>query len=75
MAELSEELVEKAANTSNSKPMIAPGDGLPMPTPDLIQAFDKNSFNKATTKGDPHSKLHLSKSKGGIKPSGKKPLW
>ena len=76
MAELSEELVEKAANTSNSKPMIAPGDGLnAAPVTDPVQAFDKNVFNKATAKGDPHSKLHLSKAKNTIKPSGKKPLW
>ena len=76
MAQLSEELVEKAANTSNSKPMIAPADGLnAAPVTDPVQAFDKNVFNKATAKGDPHSKLHLSKAKNTIKPSGKKPLW
>ena len=76
-SELSEELVEKAANTS--KQMMIPGDGLneaPPVTEDPVQAFDKNTFNKATAKGDPHSKLHLSsKPKNAIKPSGKKPLW
>ena len=76
-SELSEELVEKAANTS--KQMMVPGDGLneaPTVTEDPVQAFDKNTFNKATAKGDPHSKLHLSsKPKNAIKPSGKKPLW
>jgi hypothetical protein len=77
MAELSEELVEKAANTSNNKPMIAPRNGLDTaPVTDPVQAFDKNAFNKATAKGDPHSRLHLSsKPKNAIKPSGKKPLW
>lgn len=76
MDELSEELVEKAANTNSSKPMMAPGNGLDTtPATDPVQAFDKNAFNKATAKGDPHSKLHLSKAKNTIKPSGKKPLW
>ncbi len=75
MAAVSDELVEKAVNSADNKPMMEPEGDLPTPTPDPIQAFDKNTFNKATTKGDPHSKLHLSKSKGGIKPSGKKPLW
>ena len=76
LSELSEELVEKAANTNIGKPM-APGDGVNTPaTEDPVQAFDKNTFNKATAKGDPHSKLHLSsKPKNAIKPSGKKPLW
>lgn len=75
MIELSEELVEKAANIS--KPMMAPVDGLDTaPVTDPIQSFDKKAFNKATSKGDPHSKLHLSsKPKNAIKPSGKKPLW
>ena len=74
MTELSEELVEKAANTG--KPIMAPGDGLhTAPVTDPVQAFDKKAFNKATAKGDPHSKLHLSKAKNTIKPSGKKPLW
>ncbi len=43
---------------------------------DPIRAFDQKAFNKFTSKGD--SRQHLqygNKSKGGVKPSGKKPLW
>ena len=77
MAELSEELVEKAANTGDNKPMFSPENGATVQPPeDPIQAFDKKVFNKTTSKGDPHSRLHLSsKPKNAIKPSGKKPLW
>lgn len=43
---------------------------------DPVTTFDKHAFEKATAKGDPHSKLQLnSNSKGSIRPSGKKPLW
>lgn len=76
MLELSEELIEKTANTG--KPMMAPevGSNASAATEDPIQAFDKHVFNKATSKGYPHSKLRLSsKPKNAIKPSGKKPLW
>lgn len=76
MAELSEELVEKAANTGDNKPMLEQTQTAPQPEQDPVQAFDKHAFNKATTKVDPHSKLHLSsKPKNAIKPSGKKLLW
>lgn len=78
-SELSEELVEKAANINGSKPMVVPGGGLNEAAPvttDPVQAFDKNVFNKATAKGDPHSNLQFSsKPKNSIRPSGKKPLW
>lgn len=43
---------------------------------DPLMSFDKHAFQKATTKGDPHSKLHLNTTgKSAIRPSGKKPLW
>jgi hypothetical protein len=78
--ELSEELVEKAATTNIPGPAIVEpsGNGLTVPAKieDPLTSFDKHVFQKATTKGDPHSKLHLSSvNKSSIRPSGKKPLW
>ncbi len=78
--ELSEELVEKAANTNIPGPAIEEpsGNGLTVfsKIEDPLTSFDKHVFQKATTKGDPHSKLHLSSvNKSTIRPSGKKPLW
>lgn len=79
--ELSEELVEKAANINETgqPQMMVPGDSLnttPAKNEDPVTIFDKNVFNKATAKGDPHSNMHLSSvRKGSVKPSGKKPLW
>ena len=79
--ELSEELVEKAANINETgqPQMMEPGDSLntaPAKTEDPVTIFDKSVFNKATAKGDPHSNMHLSPvRKGSVKPSGKKPLW
>ena len=78
--ELSEELVEKAATTNVPGPAIEEpsGNGLTVPAKieDPLTSFDKHVFQKATTKGDPHSKLHLSSvNKSTIRPSGKKPLW
>jgi hypothetical protein len=78
--ELSEELVEKTANTNIPGPSIEEpsGNGLTVPAKieDPLTSFDKHVFQKATTKGDPHSKLHLSSvNKSSIRPSGKKPLW
>ncbi|WP_462252005.1 DUF6496 domain-containing protein [Ferruginibacter sp.] len=78
--ELSEELVEKTANTNIPGPAIEEpsGNGLTVPAKieDPLTSFDKHVFQKATTKGDPHSKLHLSSvNKSTIRPSGKKPLW
>lgn len=75
--QLPDAIVENAANISH--PMMVPGDGLDeavAATPDPVKTFDKNVFNKATAKGDPHSNRNLSsKPKNAIKPSGKKPLW
>ncbi len=75
--ELSEELVEKAANT-NREQMMVPGDGLndsPPVTESQVTGFDKNVFNKAMAKGDPHSNMQFSsKPKNAVKSSGKKPL-
>ena len=46
------------------------------PEADPITMFDKHAAEKAMAKGDPHGKIKLSSvPKGGIKPSGKKPLW
>ena len=78
--ELSEELVEKTANTNAPGPAIQEpsGNGLTVPAKieDPLTSFDKHVYQKATTKGDPHSKLHLSSvNKSSIRPSGKKPLW
>ncbi len=79
--ELSEELIEKAANINETgqPQMMVPGDSFnttPVKTEDPVTIFDRNVFNKATTKGDPHSNMHLSSvRKGSLKPSGKKPLW
>jgi hypothetical protein len=43
---------------------------------DPIRAVDQKTFDILTAKADPHKRLRLSsKPKGGIKPSGKKPLW
>ena len=45
-------------------------------TEDPLNTFDKHEFQKATSKGDPRSKLHLNRtSKSAIRRSGKKPLW
>ncbi len=78
--ELSEELVEKAATTNVPGPAIEEpsGNGLTVPAKieDPLTSFDKHVYQKATAKGDPHSKLHLSSvNKSTIRPSGKKPLW
>ncbi len=78
--ELSEELVEKVANTNVPGPAIEEpsGNGLTVSAKieDPLTSFDKHVYQKATTKGDPHSKLHLSSvNKSSIRPSGKKPLW
>jgi len=63
-------------NTNSNEPGIK-DDGLkaPVKIEDPVTAADQKGYNRATTKGDPHQKLHLSSAKGGIKPSGKKPLW
>ncbi len=48
------------------------------PTTDMdpMRATDQRAFDKFTAKSDPHQHLQLSnKPKGGVKPSGKKPLW
>jgi hypothetical protein len=70
-------IVEDTANVN--KQMMVPGDGLneaPVNTEDPVKTFDKNVFNQATSKGDPHSNRQFSsKPKNAIKPSGKKPLW
>jgi hypothetical protein len=43
---------------------------------DPVRAVDQKAFDKFTSKGDPRQHLRLSsKPKGGVKPSGKKPLW
>jgi len=68
----SNELVIKAANTKTDKPITADGLSIAQKTG---STFDKNVFNTATERGDLHSKLHLSKAKNTLKPSGKKPLW
>jgi Family of unknown function (DUF6496) len=78
--ELSEGLVEKTANTNIPGPSIEEpsGNGLTVPAKieDPLTSFDKHVYQKATAKGDPHSKLHLSSvNKSTIRPSGKKPLW
>jgi hypothetical protein len=58
---------------------MVPGDGLndaPAITENPATLFDKNVFNKAMAKGDPHSNMQFSsKPKNTIKPSGKKPMW
>lgn len=75
--QLPDATVENAANSNQQ--MLIPDNGLqeaPKKTEDPVKTFDKNVFNKATSKGDPHSNRHFSsKPKNTIKPSGKKPLW
>ena len=75
--QLPDATVENAANSNQQ--MLIPDNGLqeaPEKTVDPVTSFDKNVFNKATSKGDPHSNRHFSsKPKNTIKPSGKKPLW
>jgi hypothetical protein len=78
--ELSEGLVEKTASTNTPNPAMEEpsGNGLTVPAKieDPLTSFDKHVFQKATAKGDPHSKLYLSSvNKSSIRPSGKKPLW
>jgi len=77
--EQSEDLVGKAANLDAGNGVMIPGNGpndAPLLTEDPIKTFDKNVFNKATKKGNPHSNLQFSsKPKNAVKPSGKKPLW
>lgn len=78
--ELSEELVEKTASINMPGPEIEEpsGNGLTVAAKieDPLTSFDKHVFQKATIKGDPHGKLHLSSvNKSSIRPSGKKPLW
>ena len=79
-SELSEELVEKAAHTDQAsrEHIITAGNGrdAAVNVEDPVRSFDKHVFEKATVKGDPKKKLHLSSvSKRSIRPSGKKPLW
>ena len=75
--QLPDATVENAANSNQQ--MMIPGDELheaSVKNEDPLKTFDKNVFNKATSKGDPHSNRHFSsKPKNTIKPSGKKPLW
>lgn len=77
--EQSEDLVGKAANLDAGNGLMLPGSGSTdalRVTEDPIKTFDKNVFNKATAKGNPHSNLQFSsKPKNAVKPSGKKPLW
>ena len=43
---------------------------------DPIKSTDQNVYNKATSKIDPKHNMAVSSTrKGGVKPSGKKPLW
>ena len=75
---LPDDLVGKAANveTDVTKLMVPGSNDAPLITEDPVTAFDKNVFNKATAKGDPHSNMQFSsKPKNAVKPSGKKPLW
>ena len=78
-AELSEELAEQTVhNEQVVNQDTDQGHGLnPVErAEDPIRSFDKHEFQKATAKGDPRSKLHLSAAgKKPIRPSGKKPLW
>lgn len=78
--ELSEELTQQPPEPNQIiNPVIEPsGDALKVPVKieDPLTSFDKHVYQKATIKGDPHSKLHLSSvNKSTIRPSGKKPLW
>ncbi len=78
--ELSEELTQQPPGPDQIiNPVKEPsGDALKVPVKieDPLTSFDKHVYQKATTKGDPHSKLHLSSvNKSTIRPSGKKPLW
>ncbi len=74
-----DDVVGKAANIeTNRQQMMVPGDGLnaaPV-AENPATVFDRNVFNKATAKGDPHSGMQISSvPKGAKKPSAKKPLW
>ena len=72
-----DENVAKAANNQRQQMMVK-GDGLDaaVKTEDPVRTFDKHMFEKATSKGDPHSKLHLSSAgKNPIRPSVKKTFW
>ena len=77
LTELLEELTPQPNEIIN--PVKEPsGNALTVPVKieDPLTSFDKHVYQKATTKGDPHSKLHLSSvNKSSIRPSGKKPLW
>ncbi len=59
----SEETLEKAThiNETGRQQMMVTGDGLDasVKTEDPVTTFDKHMFQKATAKGDPHSKIHL----------------
>ncbi len=75
-----DDLVGKAANIESDRhQMMVPGDGLdeaPLVTENPSTLFDRNAFNKATAKGDPHSNMQISSArKGSRQHSGKKPLW
>lgn len=73
-----DDVVGKAANIETNRQMMVPGDGLnaaPV-AENPVTLFDRNVFNKATAKGDPHSGMQISSvPKGAKKPSAKKPLW
>ena len=80
LSALSEETVEKAAHPAQVVNQDTDqNNGLnntSTRTEDPLRSFDKHEFQKATAKGDPRSKLHLSTlGKKPIRPSGKKPLW
>ncbi|MFZ1369297.1 MAG: hypothetical protein WAR78_02880 [Ferruginibacter sp.] len=75
-----DDLGGKAANIETDRhQMMVPGDGLdeaPLVTENPSTLFDRNAFNKATAKGDPHSNMQISSARKGSKQhSGKKPLW
>lgn len=80
-----DEVVGKAANLDGSDsdnqgsgeaPVGDQGNRPIVKVEDPITAADQKAYQKVLTKHDPRHNMQLSSnSKGGIKPSGKKPLW
>ncbi len=79
MIPLSEEIMNKAANTITDEqpPVEEKSPALPVPKiDDPIMAVDKKLLAKITTRMDPKHNMQVSSvPKNSLKPSGKKPLW
>ncbi|MEI9958008.1 MAG: hypothetical protein WDM90_17280 [Ferruginibacter sp.] len=65
---------DNATSDDEENANAAPPD-TPAAIADPLTSFDKHAYEKATTKGDPHGKIHLNtQNKSSIRPFGKKAI-